>query len=73
MTFKNFYDIIIYMKKELIEIAQQIAKISNQAEKSTTAFEDGFDKDILELMKGLSLKDLLEIDIYIQKNNLLTK
>lgn len=61
------------MKKELIKIAEQIARISNEAEKSTTGFKDGLDKDISELMYGLSLKDLLEIDIYIQENNLLTK
>ena len=58
------------MKKELKKIAHQLVEFEKEAESNPKAYN--FDK-VLELTKRLSLKDMLEIDAYIQENHLLTK
>lgn len=58
------------MKKELKEIAHKIVELEKQARE-----EPGFNyaKEMNDCITGLSLKDILAIDDYIQSKNLLTK
>lgn len=58
------------MKKQLKEIAHKIVELEKQAQ-TTPNFNYALEME--KLIKGLSLKDLLEVDNYIQENNLLTK
>lgn len=60
------------MKDNLKKIAHKIVtlekEIQNEGEPDKKYFEE-----MEKLMFGLSIKDMIEIDNYIQENNLLTK
>lgn len=58
------------MKKQLKEIAHKIINLEKQAQN-----DPNFDyfTEMEKLIRGLTLKDLLAIDDYIQSSNLLTK
>ena len=58
------------MKKQLKKIAHKIVELEKQAQ-TTPNFNYALEME--KLIKELSLKDLLEVDNYIQENNLLTK
>ena len=58
------------MKDELKKIAHKLVELEKEAESNPETYN--FDK-VFELTKRLSLTDMLEIDAYIQENNLLTK
>ena len=58
------------MKDELKKIAHKLVELEKEAENNPK--NDIFGK-MMALTKNLSLTDMLEIDSYIQENNLLTK
>lgn len=57
------------MKDELIKIANKLVEYEKNAENHSGTYNFN---EVFELIKNLSLKDMLEIDTYIQENHLLT-
>lgn len=60
------------MKKNLIKIAHKIVELEKEVQNTGTPGKSYF-VEMEKLMFGLSIKDMIEIDNYIQENNLLTK
>ena len=70
---ENFlYNIIMKQtkKQQLIKIAQDIVNLEKEYGKEKSEI---IEKQIMEKVTTLSLSDMLFIDDYIMKNNLLTK
>lgn len=57
------------MKKELKKIAKQLVELEKQSQENPTDYTLG---KMMAITKNLSLKDMIEIDAYIQENHLLT-
>lgn len=57
-------------KQQLIKIAQDIVNLEKEYRKEKSEI---IEKEIMEKATTLSLSDMLFIDDYIMKNNLLTK
>lgn len=60
------------MKKQLKKIAHKIVALEKEIQNEEKSKKESFE-EMEKLMFGLSIKDMVEIDIYIQENNLLTK
>lgn len=60
------------MKKNLIKIAHKIVELEKEVQNTGKPGKSYF-AEMEKLMFGLSIKDMIEIDNYIQENNLLTK
>lgn len=60
------------MKKRLKNIAIQLAALEKEAQTQATLSQEIMGK-MMALTKGLSIHDMIEIDLYIQEKNLLTK
>lgn len=58
------------MKKELIDIANQIIELEKQAQDNSVQC---IMEQMSHLIENLSFEDMVEIDDYIQENQLLTK
>ena len=58
------------MKERLKKIANQIVKLENEIEGQP---DKKYFDEMEKLMFGLSIKDMIEIDNYIQEKKLLTK
>jgi hypothetical protein len=63
------------MKERNKKIARQIADLELKAAQKDNTYEklQSIDLQISKLIAGLSINDILEIDNYIQEENLLTK
>lgn len=59
-------------EKKIAKLAKQIAKIERQANAGEMTYTESEER-ITELSSGLSIEELVEIDIYIQEHHLLTK
>ena len=60
------------MKDNLKKIAHKIVALEKQIQNEGKPGKRYFE-EMEKLMFGLSIKDMIEIDNYIQENNLLTK
>lgn len=58
------------MKKRLVEIAEKIVELEK---KGSLDMSTNYWKAMEFIINGLTISDMIEIDNYIQKNNLLTK